>query len=304
MFEILKPGMKIDFTSKMIYTSSISAILVILSLIGIFTSMNYGVDFRGGAEIQTKFKTKVSIDGLRKTMDVAQFKGVSVQTIGEAKDNEFLVKVQADNSNLNEISQKISEALISAYAAQGVEIRKVDIVGPKAGAELRNSGFLAIFWALMAILIYVGIRFDFKYAPGAVIALFHDVVIVLGIFSLTGTEFTLQIVAAVLAIVGYSVNDTVIIYDRIREHEAQYPGLDIKTHINNAASETLSRTIITSGATLLSCLGMYFLGGIAIRDFFFAMSLGIIVGTYSSIYVAAAVTIAFEKFFLGKKKAA
>ncbi len=177
MFEIIKNDLKIDFTGKFKITFTISTILVLLSLVGIFTKLQYGVDFIGGAEIQTKFKKAVSIDGLRSTLDNAGFKGVSVQTIGEIKDNEYLIKIQAEDKNLNEISQNISNNLISVYADQGVEIRKVDIVGPKAGAELRNSGFLAIFWALMAILIYVGIRFDFKYAPGAVIALFHDVVI-------------------------------------------------------------------------------------------------------------------------------
>ena len=150
-------------------------------------------------------------------------------------------------------------------------------------------------WALIVIMIYIGLRFDFKYSPGAIFALFHDVSIILGIFAFTGTEFTLQTVAALLAVIGYSVNDTVVIYDRVREHEERDPdvgGLGI--FINKAANETLSRTILTSGTTLFVALSMYFFGGLAIRDFFFAISLGVIVGTYSSIFVAAPVTLLFD----------
>ena len=188
------------------------------------------------------------------------------------------------------------------YASQGggeggsgVEIRKVDIVGPKAGAQLRVSGFQAMLWALIAIMIYIGLRFDFKYSPGAIVALFHDVSLILGLFALTGTEFTLQTVAALLAVIGYSVNDTVIVYDRVREHEEKNPSLPLFTHINNAINETLSRTILTSGTTLFISLAMYFFGGLAIRDFFLAITLGVFIGTYSSIFVAAPVTLFFER---------
>ena len=145
-------------------------------------------------------------------------------------------------------------------------------------------------------MIYIGLRFDFKYSPGAIVALLHDVSIILGIFALTGTEFTLQTVAALLAVIGYSVNDTVIVYDRVREHEERYSGVELKTHINNAVNETLSRTILTSGTTLFISITMYFFGGLAIKDFFLAISLGVLVGTYSSIYVAANVTLLLDRF--------
>src|SRR5690606_24846257 len=153
-------------------------------------------------------------------------------------------------------------------SAQHAEIVKVDIVGPKAGAQLRLSGFQAMLWAVLAIMIYLALRFDMKFAPGAIVALFHDVIIVLGVYGLTGTEFTLSTVAAILAVIGYSVNDTVIIYDRIREHEEKSPGLPLVDHINRALNETLSRSVLTSGTTLSVSLAMFFLGGAALRDFF------------------------------------
>ena len=291
MFEIIRSNTNINFVKKFGITSIISAILVIGSIFLIATKMKYGVDFRGGAEIQVKFQKSENLNELRKSMKDAGFSGITMQTIGEASENEYLLKVSANEENLNEVTDKVSKTLTSKYAADGVEIRKVDIVGPKAGAELRKSGFLAMLWALLAIMVYVGLRFDFKYSPGAIVALFHDVSIILGVFALTGTEFTLQTVAAILAVIGYSVNDTVIVYDRVREHEAKFVGRDIKEHINNAINETLSRTIITSLTTLLALLSIFFFGGTILHGFSFAMILGVIFGTYSSIFIANPILI-------------
>ncbi|MEI8347564.1 MAG: protein translocase subunit SecF [Pseudomonadota bacterium] len=299
MIEIFHQRTKFDFVSNYKFTGILSVTLVILSVILALTKMPYGVDFRGGAEIQIKFKQHVSLDHLRSTLEADGFKGVSVQTIGDVKDNECLVKVQA-HEDLNKLTADVGRSLEKNYSAQGTEVRKIDIVGPKAGAHLRFSGFMAMAWSMIAIMIYLGIRFDFKYAPGAVLALIHDCAIVLGIYALTGTEFTLQTVAALLTIIGYSTNDTVIVYDRIREHEHKYPGLPLSTHINNAINETLSRTVLTSGATLFVSVTMYFFGGIAIRDFFLALTIGIVVGTYSSIYIASPVTLWLEHFKVKK----
>ncbi|CBW26425.1 protein-export membrane protein [Halobacteriovorax marinus SJ] len=295
MFEIISNNTKINFVNKFSITTVISLLLVSVSLFGIITKMNYGVDFRGGAEIQLKFKESINLDGLRKELADAGFKGIAAQTIGERSQNEFLVKVQGDETNLNQITEKVSETLLASYASKGVEVRKVDIVGPKAGAQLRISGFQAMLWALIAIMIYIGLRFDFKYSPGAIVALFHDVTIILGVFAFFNVEFTLQTVAALLAVIGYSVNDTVIVYDRVREHEEKNSALDLASHINNAVNETLSRTIMTSLTTLFVSVVMYFFGGLAIRDFFLAISLGVLIGTYSSIFVAAPVTLFFDR---------
>jgi preprotein translocase subunit SecF len=291
MMELIKHGTKIDFVGRAKYVVSFSVVLTIVALYGIFTQMNYGVDFRGGAEIQTKFEKPVQLDQLRIALDKGGLKGVSVQTIGEEKDNEVLIKVQAEEGSLNTITQKITDDLHKEFADNKGEIQKVDIVGPKAGKELRLSGVKAMFWAILSIMIYIAIRFDFRYAPGAMISLFHDIIVVAGIIAWTGHEFSLHTVAALLAIIGYSINDTVIVYDRIREHEEKDKTISFGQHINDAVNDTLSRTIITSVATLLVTVSMYFFGGAAIKDFFFAMSLGIIFGTYSSVYIAAITTL-------------
>ena len=299
MMEIIKSNTKIDFVSKFKVTSIISTVLVLVSIWAIFFKLTYGVDFKGGAEIQAKFNQKVELDTLRRSLKSYGFKGASVQTFGELDDIEILIKVAGTEKNLNEITQKVSNSLKKDYQDRGIEIRKVDIVGPKAGAALRVSGFQSMLWALLAIMLYIGLRFDFKYSPGAIIALFHDVTIILGIFAFTGTEFTLQTVAALLAVIGYSVNDTVIVYDRVREHEQKDKQLPLATHINQAINETLSRTILTSGTTLFISVTMFVMGGLAIRDFFFAISLGVFIGTYSSIFIAAPATLAMQKI-LGK----
>ncbi len=300
MLEVIKSDTKFKFSNHYGITSTISLILVIVSLVGVFTKMKYGVDFRGGAEIQVQFKESINLNDMRKSLSAEGFK-IQAQQIGEDTNHEYLLKVAADEDNLNAVTDKVSSALLNDYASAGVEIRKVDIVGPKAGKELRFSGFQAMLWALIAIMVYIGLRFDFKYSPGAIIALFHDVAIILGVFAFTGTEFTLQTVAALLAVIGYSVNDTVIVYDRVREHEQKFSHLSLKLQIDNAINETLSRTFLTSGTTLFISAIMFFFGGLAIRDFFLAISLGVIIGTYSSIYIAAPVTLIFQKL-LGEKE--
>ncbi len=298
MFEIIKSDKKFNFTNKFKMTGPLSITLVAASLFLVLSGqMKYGVDFRGGAEIQVGFDQPVDLGEMRNTLDQAGFEGVTVQTIGEEGTNDYLVKVKAGKDNLNEVTDKIFKTLSTTFADKSLnkERFKTDIVGPKAGSELRKAGFQAMLFALLAIFIYIGLRFDIKYSPGAIVALSHDVIIILGIFSLTGKEFTLQIVAALLAVIGYSVNDTVVVYDRVREHEEKYSGRDLKDHINNAVSETLSRTILTSSTTLFVSGAMFIYGGGAIHDFFFAISLGVLIGTYSSIYVAAPVTLIFDR---------
>lgn len=292
-FEIIK-NPKINFTGCFKVTSIISLILVAGSIWLAATKMQYGVDFRGGAELQIKFSETMGLEGVRDALTQSGFGNAVVQSIGDAEENEYLVKVSGDESNLNAVTDEVTAALTAKFSADKMEIRKVDIVGPKAGAQLRLSGFQAMFWALMAIMIYVALRFEFKYAPGAIVATFHDVAIVLGIYAFTGTEFTLQTVAAILAVIGYSVNDTVVIYDRVREHE----NMDARTLpqvINEALNETLSRTLLTSATTLFVALTMFYAGGPAVHDFFLAMTVGVVVGSYSSLFVAAPVALFFDR---------
>lgn len=285
----------IRFTRRFGWTSQASVALVVLCLYGLFARMDYGVDFRGGAEIQFKAAGPVALDEIRAAMEDAGYRGAVVQAFGDLSENEFIVKVSGTEETLNAVTDEAGRALLAAFGDRGAEIRKVDIVGPKAGAALRVSGFQAMLWALIAIMIYIGLRFDFKYSPGAIAALFHDVAIIMGIFAFSGMEFTLQTVAAILAVIGYSVNDTVIVYDRVREHEQRNPERGLAEHIDNAVNETLSRTVLTSGTTLFVSCTMYWWGGESIRNFFMAISLGVLVGTYSSIFVAAPVTLLFDR---------
>lgn len=287
-----------NFTAHFNIALICSALLIVISIVLFFTKgLNYGVDFRGGAEIQIKFNQSLTLAELRETLDQSGSQTSSVQAIGESTENEFLVKLPATKDDINIVTQSVQN-LLSAKYPNMFEIRKTDVVGPKAGEQLKTSALLALCWAMIAIMIYVGLRFDFKYAPGAIIALLHDVMIVIGVLIITQKEFNLQIVAALLAIIGYSVNDTVIVYDRVRENERAHPHYKLADNINSSVNSTLPRTILTSFATFIVCLIMFFMGGRVIQDFFFVMCIGILIGTYSSVYVASAMTLFLEKFKL------
>lgn len=284
-----------NFVSKFKLAVILSLTVVGLSIaLLIGKGLNFGVDFRGGAEIQVKFFEPTGLDVLRKSLNDAGYKASSVQSLGEESQNEFIIKVGATEEDINKVSEGISKQLATDFPDK-FEIRKTDIVGPKAGEQLKISGFQAMFYALMGIMLYIWLRFDFKYAPGAIVALFHDVIIILGVFALTQFEFSLQIVAALLAIIGYSVNDTVVVYDRVRENEEKDPQAKLSKTINRSLNETLTRTIMTSLTTLAVSAIMYAMGGGVIKDFFFAISFGVIVGTYSSIFIAAPTVLFLDK---------
>ncbi|MFA7614329.1 MAG: protein translocase subunit SecF [Candidatus Caldatribacteriota bacterium] len=284
----------IDFVKLFKYFSVLSLILVGGTIVLFFTKgLNYGVDFRGGVEIQVKFEESVEAGELREKLNDLYLS--QLQSIGEASQNEFLLKLESDDMDLNVLSAKVEEVLSNHYGQGKFEILKTDIVGPKAGEELRTSAFKAIAWAILAIMIYLALRFDYKFAPGAVVALIHDVVIIIGVFILTEKEFSLQIVAALLAIIGYSVNDTVVIYDRVREVEKEHPHLSSLEVINRSINETMARTINTSLTTLAVSVVMLIWGGSVIHDFFFAMAVGLVLGVYSTIFIAVPMTVLFEK---------
>lgn len=287
----------IDYVGKFKIAGLFSLILIIGTIVLYFTKgLNYGVDFRGGVEVQVKFNKAVTLGELRGVLEEKKVAMSQLQSIGDENQNEFLLKLETDKGDLNAISNKVSVALTEQYGEGSFEILKNDIVGPKAGAQLRVSAFKAIAWAILAIMIYLALRFDYKFAPGAIAALLHDVIIIMGAFIITQKEFSLQIVAALLGIIGYSVNDTVVIYDRVREIEAANPGMDSFKLMNRALNETMSRTIITSLTVLGVSLIMLFLGGSVIHDFFFAMTVGIVLGVYSTIYIALPMTVYTEKF--------
>tara|TARA_B100002051_G_scaffold172753_1_gene163395 strand:+ start:766 stop:1659 length:894 start_codon:yes stop_codon:yes gene_type:complete len=262
----------------------ISLILIATSLILlIFKGLNYGVDFKGGTLIEIRTEqnlTKISI--IRDSFNQMKLGDVSVKNFGN--DTDYIVKFEKQNSNDPEFINNIKNQLSNSIGS--VDFRRVENVGPKVSAELLRSGIIAIALSLAAMLLYIWIRFEWQFSLGAILALFHDVIITLGIFSLFSLEINLSIVAAVLTIVGYSMNDTVVIFDRVRENLKKYADIKIFELTNISINETLSRTIITSVTTLLALFSIYLFGGEILKGFSLAMILGVIFGTYSSIYIA------------------
>ncbi len=262
----------------------VSLILIIFSIILLlFKGLNYGVDFKGGTliEIRTDQATsKVSL--IRDSFNQMNLGDVSVKNFGNETD--YIVKFEKQNSKDPEFINNIKVKLSGSIGK--VDFRRVENVGPKVSAELLKSGIIAIALSLAAMLLYIWIRFEWQFSLGAIIALFHDVIITLGLFSLFSLEINLSIVAAVLTIVGYSMNDTVVIFDRVRENLKKYADIKIFELTNISINETLSRTIITSITTLLALLSIYLFGGEILKGFSLAMILGVIFGTYSSIYIA------------------
>ena len=288
-----------NFSSKFKYANFLSAILFFLSVILIiFKGLNYGIDFKGGTliELRSDNTEASSIRDILKNMNLGD---VNVKKFG--KEGDFLIKVEQRNDN-NELIPKIKKNLSENLNSE-VNFRRVENVGPKVSAELLQSGIIAISLSLAAMLFYIWIRFEWQFSIGSIIALFHDVIITAGIFSLLSLEINLSIIAAVLTIVGYSMNDTVVIYDRIRENLGKFHKLDISDIANLSINETLARTIITSVTTLLALLSIFILGGEILRGFSFAMILGVIIGTYSSIFVASPILKYFKVSYKTIEKA-
>ena len=281
----------INFVSKFKKANIASITIFVLSVIFIiFKGLNYGIDFKGGTLIELRTDQSVQATDIRDTLNMMNLGDINVKKFG--KDGDYLIKVEQKSTNNNklipDIKQKLSENLNA-----GIDFRRVENVGPKVSSELLESSVIAISLALTAMLFYIWVRFEWQFSVGSIIALFHDVVITLGIFSILSLEINLSIIAAVLTIVGYSMNDTVVIYDRIRENLFKYTKISISDISNLSINETLARTIITSVTTLLALLSIYILGGEILRGFSFAMILGVIIGTYSSIFVASPIL----KFF-------
>ena len=273
----------INFASGFKKANIASTILFILSLLLIiFKGLNYGIDFKGGTLIELRTEKNVTASSIRTSLSSMNLGDISVKNFG--KDGDYLIKVEEKNTN--DLIPQIKQTLTSNISAE-VNFRRVENVGPKVSSELLESYVIAISLALAAMLFYIWIRFEWQFSIGSIIALFHDVVLTLGIFSFLSLEINLSIIAAVLTIVGYSMNDTVVIYDRIRENLFKYSRMSIGEIANLSINETLSRTIITSITTLLALISIFALGGEILRGFSFAMILGVLVGTYSSIFVAS-----------------
>jgi len=339
--EFIKPGVNLDFVGKRKIAYSISGALILLSILTLFVKgPRYGIDFAGGSVVQVKFAAPVEIAKIKEGLRSVEIENATVQSVGDKKDNEYLIRTDASNVSAKEFTPALDQALEAAAGVQ-VDIRRVEMVGAQVGTDLREKALLAIFFSLIFIAIYISGRFEFKwvqsgivavalggavyathamgfslailvwaallvtlvlfwilglkYALGAIVALIHDVTITVGIFTILEKEFTLTVIAALLTIIGYSLNDTIIVYDRIRENIKKLSKTPLGAVINRSVNETLSRTILTAGTVFIVLVALFFLGGDIIHDFAFALLVGVVVGTYSSIYVASPIVLTWEE---------
>ena len=285
-----------NFEQKFKLANISSIILVLISILMIFfKGLNFGIDFKGGTLMELRCDpTNVQIGDVRSSFNQLDLGDINVKEFG--KKGDYLIKFERKNFD-DKVSIKIIKERVSSELQGNVDFRRVENVGPKVSEELLKSGLLAISLALAAMLFYIWVRFEWQFSIGSIIAIFHDVLITIGLFSLLSLEINLSIVAAVLTIVGYSMNDTVVIYDRIRENLIKYSSLKIGEISNKSINETLSRTIITSSTTLLALISIFILGGEILKGFSLAMIIGVIIGTYSSIFVASPILKYFNVSF-------
>lgn len=294
---------RFDFVKMAPLMGGISLVLMIVSAFLILgkPGLNYGIDFAGGTEMQVKFDKPVDVAQLRAAVEKTDVGNPSVQSFGS--DNEFLIRLETPKAETEKQANdmivanvaKIREALKSQFGLTDEGVRRVDTVGPAVGSQLKTNGALAAFYSFLVILIYVALRFDYKYAPGAVICLVHDALLTMGLFAILGREFNVQIMAAILTLIGYSLNDTIVTFDRIRETAPLNRDMSMKFIINKAINDMLGRTILTAATTMVACVALYIFGGGVIAEIAFTLIIGIIVGAYSSIYVAAPLILVMEK---------
>jgi preprotein translocase subunit SecF len=337
----IKPNVNINFIGIRHIAYLVSGLMILAGLVSmvIHKGPRYGIDFTGGTLIQVKFQSEVKIDDIKTGLTKLNFGSASVQTIGELGTPEYLIRTEISKETGDNFTEKLQK-ILSEATGKTAEIRRVEMVGPQVGKDLQQKAFLAIYYSLLLIAIYISGRFEFKwmvsaamagalfglvyflsvfsvsmaiitgialaitlalfwflrlqYAMGAIVALIHDVSITVGLFSIFNKEITLPIVAAILTIIGFSLNDTIIVFDRIRENQKKLSRLSFESMINKSINETLSRTILTSGTVLITVVALFFLGGDIIHDFAFAMIAGVVVGTYSSIYIASPILLIFS----------
>ncbi len=341
--QFIKPHINIDFIGrrKIAFLGSLAVIAISIMSLVVKGGPTYGIDFAGGTVVQVKFTKEIQPEGIKNALRSLDLGITSVQGFGERKEHEFLIRAAKSTEALEGLASEIKQLLESTYPQNKAQVRRVEMVGPKVGKDLREKALLAMFSALLFIVVYISGRFELKwmasiimasclivtlfvfarfgmsvpiliiiavlvtlalsfylklkFAMGAIVALIHDVLITVGVFSLTNKEFTLPIIAALLTIIGYSLNDTIIVFDRIRENSRKYHRQAYELIINRSINETLSRTLLTSLTTLVVVVALFVLGGGIIHDFAFALIVGIIIGTYSSIYVASPLLIVWQQ---------
>ena len=303
MIQLINPNRNFDFLGKSRPFVVASTLLAVLSIVLIFTKgLNYGIDFTGGAEVQVKVPQDWDIGKLRSELEAGGIKEPTVVHIGDQNSHEYLLKIQSQPENLNQVSSQIESILSKKIDPKTFEISRVDVVGPQAGESLRTSAILSIFYAALGILIYISFRFDIKYAPGVVRALLVDVVITLGIWVLLQKEFNLTVLAGLLTLAGYSCNDTIVIYDRIRDYSKMNPSWSIEQAINRSINQNLGRTFITVICTLFVVVSIWLLGGSVLGDFGLTLLIGMVISVFSTIFVANPMVLYMEKRRLAKAK--
>lgn len=350
--ELIKPDTRFDFIGIRFKAFFFSMTLILLGLAVMFArgGLRMGVDFSGGTLIQVKFEKPTTPSDIRNSLKDLGLSGSAIQQAGASEDNEFLIRTDLETSQLETISKQVQAKLDKTYGAGQASVRRVEMVGPKVGQDLRQKALLAIYYAMLFIAIYISGRFEAKwtisgimagalfvtiyllqalgtpiaflivfaliltlvlcwflklpYALAAVLALVHDVLITVGAFALTNKEFTLEVIAAILTLVGYSLNDTIIVFDRIRENLKKSRRQDFGELLNSSINQTLSRTVLTSGTTLIVVVCLFLWGGSVIHDFAFTLLVGILTGTYSSIFVACPLLMLYEDWAKGKGRRA
>lgn len=301
--ELIRPGTTYDFIGKKKFTIWVSTVAILLSLGSIFlhNGLKYGVDFAGGILIQIRFSQTVDISEVRTAMEAMGSKDAMVQKFGG--ENEFLIRVEKTDEDLEGISRKIQASLQEQFKGKAPEIRRVEIVGPKVGKDLKRKAIWAVTLSFAAILIFVAWRFkQVSFGLGGIAALVHDIIITYGVISIAGLEYSLPLMAVILTIIGFSINDTIVIFDRVRENVKKMRKESLENIFNVSINETLGRTILTSGTVMMVVLILFFFGGPVIHDFAFTLIVGLISGTYSTIYVASPVVLLWNKYFTHKKK--
>jgi preprotein translocase subunit SecF len=301
--ELIRPDTRYDFIGKRKFALGLSLIAILLCVGSIFfhRGLRYGVDFAGGLLVQVKFSKAVDISEVRKAMDAMGMKDAVVQKFGE--EHEFLIRVEKTSEDLEEASKKIQTSIKEQFKDQPPEIRRVEVVGPKVGRDLKNKALWAVGLSFLGILIYVAFRFhEFAYGLGGIAALFHDIIITYGVISIFNIEYSLTLLAVILTIIGFSINDTIVIFDRVRENIKKMRKDNLETIFNVSINETLGRTILTSGTVMMVVLILFFFGGPVIHDFAFTLIIGLISGTYSTIYIAGPVVLLWEKYVTGRRK--
>ncbi|MEK6655478.1 MAG: protein translocase subunit SecF [Thermodesulfobacteriota bacterium] len=292
--EIINTDTRFNFVRLMKPAVILSLAVILIGIASLIWhgGPNYGIDFAGGSLIQIKFQEEPNADKIRVALKPTGFEGIIIQKFGP---QEVIVRTVESGADPKGLTSRIDEALTAAFGKGGYEVRRIEIVGPKVGKDLTRKALLAIFFSWIGILIYVGVRFEFRYALGGIIALVHDVLVTVTFLSVFNKEFDLNIVAALLTIIGYSINDTIVIFDRIRENSRKNTRMPLLDVINLSVNQTLSRTILTSLTVFMVLIVLFILGGAVIHDFTFALLVGTVAGVYSTVFIASPIVLVFEK---------